>query len=200
MTLLELRVKELQGSGGWPEDIWHVTQDSDGRVNGYGCSEPYLNNKYWNSEGFIRYLFDDNRKTLSVDWGSSVINREQYEAAIAAQQPVWNGEGLPPVGCKCEYVGNDTSWGIVKVIGYDEDRVVFKPSGEDYYGITPGDKAFFRPIRTEADRKREKIAKSLIQFLDSKTDIDNVFRTSDVMGFIDYISSGQIPGVRLYDE
>lgn len=25
--------------------------------------------------------------------------------------PVWNGEGLPPIGCKCEFISNDTSWG-----------------------------------------------------------------------------------------
>lgn len=70
-------------------------------------------------------------------------------------EPVWSGEGLPPIGCVCEYRGNDTSWGEVKIIGHDEGKVVFKPSGEDYYGITPSHKAEFIPIRAPEDVARD---------------------------------------------
>ncbi|HAZ2983871.1 TPA: hypothetical protein J0587_004698, partial [Salmonella enterica subsp. enterica serovar Kentucky] len=67
----------------------------------------------------------------------------------------WNGEGLPPVGTQCEFISNDTSWGTVDVIGFDGDKVVFKPSGETYYGIVPSQRQIFRPIRSEADKKRD---------------------------------------------
>ena len=64
----------------------------------------------------------------------------------------WDGEGLPPVGCECEFVSNDTSWGTVVIIGYDCGKVVFKPSGETYYGIEPSIHQIFRPLRPEAER------------------------------------------------
>lgn len=67
----------------------------------------------------------------------------------------WDGEGLPPVGVRCEFISNDTSWGEVDVIGIDGGKVVFKPSGETYYGIVPSQRQIFRPIRSEADRKKE---------------------------------------------
>lgn len=76
-------------------------------------------------------------------------------------EPVWDGEGLPPIGCVCEYRGNDTSWGEVRIIGYDEGKVVFKPSGEDYYGITPSHKAEFFPIRSPEDVARDEFIKEL---------------------------------------
>ena len=76
-------------------------------------------------------------------------------------EPVWSGEGLPPIGCVCEYRGNDTSWGEVKIIGHDEGKVVFKPSGEDYYGITPSHKAEFIPIRAPEDVARDEFIKEL---------------------------------------
>lgn len=117
-------------------------------------------------------------------------------------EPVWNGEGLPPVGLRVEYTCKKFSpskeaiipgnWYGGTIIAYYDDCVWTSDNG-----IRPLDNTLFRQIRTEAERKREEVAESLIRFLDSKTDIDNVFKTSDVMGFIDYVATGKIPGVEL---
>jgi hypothetical protein len=180
MTLLELLVKELPGRGGWPM-----------AANIAIKFETYEFVIFYNTTEKSRIAIKS-FVNLGQTNNEEQVAREQYEAAIAAQHPAWNGEGLPPVGCKCEYVGNDTSWGIVKVIGYDEDRVVFKPSGEDYYGITPGDKALFRPIRTEADRKRESAIQAMYEVV-SKSGYD----TPEPSSIYDAIAAGKIPGVEI---
>lgn len=108
--------------------------------------------------------------------------------------PVWNGEGLPPVGCVCEFISNDTSWGSVVVIGMDGDKVVIKPSGETYYGITPSEKQVFRPIRSESDRKRDESLRVIYEILDAGTSTKQ-----DAADIYDAIAAGKIPGVKLED-
>ncbi|UIW10210.1 hypothetical protein [Flyfo siphovirus Tbat1_6] len=104
--------------------------------------------------------------------------------------PVWNGEGLPPVGCECEFISNDTSWGSVVVIGMDGDKVVIKPSGETYYGITPSERQVFRPIRSEADRKRDEAVKTIMLTGWCQTAAEEIY---------DLVAAGKVPGMKLED-
>nr|DAE85942.1 MAG TPA: hypothetical protein [Caudoviricetes sp.] len=104
--------------------------------------------------------------------------------------PVWNGEGLPPVGCECEFISNDTSWGAVVVIGMDGDKVVIKPSGETYYGITPSEKQVFRPIRSEADKRRDEAVKAIMLTGWCQTAAEEIY---------DLIAAGKVPGMKLED-
>jgi len=208
MSLLELLVKELPKRGGWPEDVWHVTQDSDGLVNGYGESEPYLNTKYWDSTGFIRYLFCDQRQPLSVDWGSSVINREQYEAAIAAQQPAWNGEGLPPVGSDVEFTldtdkysaqGNIPENGQVVNVVAHKQTTDGNPVAVVYWDERGAGRAAafikeaFSPIRNEAERKRDLAVGAMEKSWEAATDKPAYAFES----IYEAIAAGKIPGVEL---
>lgn len=73
---------------------------------------------------------------------------EYLEMEERPQPKPWSGpeDGLPPVNSVCEFVSSDTSWGKVKIIAHDEGKVVFKPSGDSYYGVTPDHKAVFRPF------------------------------------------------------
>lgn len=112
--------------------------------------------------------------------------------------PFWNGEGLPPVGCECEFISNDTSWGSVIVVGMDGDKVVIKPSGETYYGITPSEKQVFRPIRSEAERKRdEAIAKITDAICGEVPDTGMATAAKYAARAYDAIVAGKIPGVKL---
>lgn len=104
--------------------------------------------------------------------------------------PVWNGEGLPPVGCECEFISNDTYWGPVVVIGMDGDKVVIKPSGETYYGITPSEKQVFRPIRSEADKRRDEAVKAIMLTGWCQTAAEEIY---------DLIAAGKVPGMKLED-
>lgn len=114
--------------------------------------------------------------------------------------PVWNGDGLPPVGCECEFISNDKSWGSVVVIGMDGDKVVIKPSGETYYGITPSEKQVFRPTRSEADKKREEAAQALCTAGGGNGNVDEESGYGSCwFDVYDAIAAGKIPGVKLED-
>lgn len=83
--------------------------------------------------------------------------------------PVWNGEGLPPVGCECQYrkhkKSEQSEWftGVVKYAS--EFTVVIQPVC--YPGETVGHPANFefRPIRSEEDEKRDDRASAIDGFI-----------------------------------
>lgn len=75
--------------------------------------------------------------------------------------PVWSGEGLPPVGCDCEFEADDGSWGIGTVICVGKNRIFWlcHEDGDEYTSeVNPRE---FRPLRTETERKREAAIKEL---------------------------------------
>lgn len=176
-VLLPRLIAELPALGGWPEwaheCVLHsgaqkvMFYDEDGR-----CSH---------QPKFPQIEFDK-----ESDVGISV-SREQYEAALAASKPEWDGEGLPPVGEKCEFISNGTSWGDVYVIGIDGGKVVFRPSGETYYGIAPSQRQIFRPIRSEADKKRDEAIKQICEVLSIGKNTED-----DAKNIYEYIKSGKI--------
>lgn len=86
--------------------------------------------------------------------------------------PEWNGDGVPPVGTECE-IYNRSEWFAVKIKFIGDKWIVAEPldgrneecfenqiHGEDCYSIADNPHAF-RPLRTEAEKAREKLAASL---------------------------------------
>lgn len=190
MKLIDLLVKELPKRGGWPKLVSRIHQDHDGDVYGWtGLSSKLLFN--------INIIADDCRPYGLDESIENMVTHSQYEKALAAsQKPSWNGEGVPPVGCECEFISNDTSWGAVMVIGIDGDKVVFRPSGESYYGITPSERQIFRPLNHETKIKQEAIKKikELLIF-----DYGDDPRVNDATFIYDAIAAGKVPGVKLED-
>lgn len=207
MTLLELLVKELPKHGGWTEHVYHVTQDSDGQVNGYGSSTPTLHRETWAHQGFFDYLFNNEEMDLCEDWHTAIITRDQYEAALAAsQQPVWDGEGLPPSGVHCEWqtaAHPDGVWSSGRVNYISDFTVVFGidiPEDPDKEVVHYIDAVKFRPIRTEAERKRTDVAQQMCNLF------GNGIKLNEKEGYgkawldvYDAIAAGKIPGVKLTD-
>lgn len=118
------------------------------------------------------------------------------------QAPVteWNGEGLPPVGCECEYrkykKSEQSEWfnGVVKYAS--EFTVVIQPAC--YPDETVGHPANFefRPIRSEVDRKREEAAGKIFDVI-CKSLTDDSESTS--FAIYDAIAAGKITGIKLED-
>lgn len=197
MKLIDLLVKELPKRGGWPDgaEYCHLTQYdrhcltivfSRSQV-GTGGNNPITSREEMVFSG-IGYL-GNTLYGCTVTYG-------QYESALAAsQKPAWNGEGLPPVGCECEYISNGTSWGKVKVIGFDGEKIVIRPSGEIYYAITPSDKDVFTPLRTEAERKRDAALDAIYGAIASAKREHN--RSDEADEVYKAIAAGKIPGVKL---
>lgn len=197
MKLIDLLVQELPKRGGWPDGANCITQDVDLKVEPATCHPSVAQ---CDEDGF--WFLDSSRiggfeaDTLSIDHTTSIITRDQYESALSAsQKPAWNGEGLPPIGCECEYISNGTSWGKVKVIGLDGEKIVIRPSGEIYYAITPSNKDVFIPFRSEADKKRD----AAVEAMQREADEGNNWVYSEYEIIYDAIAAGKIPGVKLDD-
>lgn len=109
--------------------------------------------------------------------------------------PVWNGEGaIPPVGYVCERSWAGDEWLSCEILFASNQIVVvkLKESGiEDAYNI--GD-VTFRPICSEADRKRDESLRVIYEILYAGTSTKQ-----DAADIYNAIAAGEIPGVKLED-
>lgn len=147
MTLLELLLQELPKRGGWPEGANQCVQDFSSVVKFFDSDNLRFNDTRWAGSPRGSFLCTDWNKihglTLSNDYATAIVTREQYE---------WDGTGLPPVGCTCESSWAGDEWQLCEILFASNQFIVvkLKESGmEDAYSI--GD-VTFRPLRTEAER------------------------------------------------
>lgn len=189
MKLIYLLVQELPNRGGWPT----------GAVEAMSFNHNPGMIHFFDEEGekVIDAIKFDGYKAPYID----TVTTEQYEAAIAASNPnSWNGEGMPPVGCECEYafIGKyRESFYRGMVIAYGESNVFMQHWASNNEFIQPLDKIKFRPIRTEAEPKRDEFAKSLCTHLDDLTEWDSPVGKVHALAIYDAIAAGEIPGVKL---
>lgn len=152
MKLIDLLVQELPNRGGWPGSQY------EGEVM-------KIDNIRWSyTEGCYPTAY----------MNGEAVRKSEYEAALAAsKQHEWPGEGLPPAGCECEWQDRNTKhWTKVSVVYASEWVTVIRECkitdpvelAIDNYGDE--DRRQFRPIRTEAERKRDDRIVSLNNFID----------------------------------
>lgn len=197
MKLIDLLVQELPKRGGWPKDVTHVGQDYDRELMFYGRGRAMTGI-------FLDELAIDHRK-CGGSCGAK-ITKEQYESALAeSQKPAWNGEGLPPVGCECEYLDNNGKWYPVTIKYASEQLIVIsgaiKILGEEQETEIAKDiiihKPQFRPLRTEAERRRDIAIEAILS--DMRTIPCDLDLRDEVAVIYDAIAAGKIPGVKLED-
>ncbi|EIX1501594.1 hypothetical protein ACW2AV_004223 [Cronobacter sakazakii] len=133
------------------------------------------------------------------------VTREQYEAALAAaQQPVWDGEGLPPVSYECEAKYRDAAnaeWFIFRCVGVD-CGVAFGWAGKEAVTLDR-DSYEFRPIRSEADNKRAAGVTALakaggaVDFEYGRKTIDGELSAPGWYELYDKIAAGEVAGIRI---
>lgn len=199
MTLLELLVKELPGKGGWPEGHSVAIRVNDnGMLDGVRF--------HANTVAPLLTLLED------TDFkGLETVTREQYKAALAASQSEywrgrvmnedeWNGDGFPPLGCECEWQDKNTKhWIKVRVVYSSEWVTVIREDKiadpaelaiENY-----GDEARrqFRPIRTEAERRRHEAVEDMRKALGHGAGL------IEVISIYRAIERGDVRGVKLED-
>lgn len=116
--------------------------------------------------------------------------------------PVWDGEGAPPVGCRCErnyYDRSGDDWREVTILFWGRRVAVVEANGKE--AVANPSSSNFRPIRPEAERKREDILRKLTDAICG--DIPDVgmataYRYAERV--FSSIESGKIPGIRLTDD
>lgn len=114
--------------------------------------------------------------------------------------PEWNGEGLPPVGCVCEYTmqtitGDDWNQCTVDYVG--SSFVVYR----DYCGVEISCSIGcikFRPIRSEADKKRDAAVEDIDYWLPEFI-ADTPNELYHAKKIYDAIAAGKVRGVKLED-
>lgn len=114
---------------------------------------------------------------------------------------VWNGEGLPPVGCECESKfrhRNSADWMYFRCVAVDCD-VAFGWTGKDAVALEL-ESYQFRPIRSEAERKREEAVQALCDAGGGNGKVDEKAGYGSCwFDVYDAIAAGKIPGVKLED-
>lgn len=200
MKLIDLLVKELPKRGGWPEgaEYCHLTQYDrhcltivfSHSQGGTGGNNPIISNEEMVFSG-IGYLGD----TLY----DCTVTAGQYESALAAsQKPAWNGEGIPPVGCECEISFYGKSLGQCEVLFVGDSLIVWKQKSSQQEVSGHHGHMNFRPLRTEAERKRDAAAEAIDWYMpEFIPDIPNDYYHAKKI--YDAIAAGKIPGVKLED-
>lgn len=196
MKLIDLLVQELPKLGGWPrgaaicERFLHESHidfyDEEGNWP-EDCGKKY-------GFSFAKELVQPRQSGRVIR--TEVVKKDEYEAALAASKQVaWDGEGLPPVGCDCEVKGahGDESWSVGKILSHTKfkgrDCAVFQT--EETVSVSSYE--YFRPIRTEAERKREEAINDIASMMGCGTFFE------DATGIYDAITAGKIPGIKLAD-
>lgn len=160
-------------------------------LSGYGTGSAF-----WELDGYnndiIAYRL---HKPQEAEQAKSELN-DCIEQDAATE---WSGEGaIPPVGCVCERSWAGDEWQSCKIL-FESGQIVvvkLKESGmEDAYNI--GD-VIFRPIRTEAERKRDAVVEQMIK-------IATIYTTKSLSldlalnSIYNAIAAGEITGVKLED-
>lgn len=123
------------------------------------------------------------------------LEQDLNECIGASEAQACRVDVVPPIGCACEMQDSKGAWLPVVIIAKN-DEFTFGWS-YDYRIVLFGDKADeFRPLRTEAEKSREKLAASLhIAAGASPIELNGIgplyFELADA------ISAGKIPGVKL---
>lgn len=116
--------------------------------------------------------------------------------------PVWNGEGLPPVGCECEYSlnGGKTWWKckIDYIVGTQGVVMLCDTfEGVQYVQFSLyGNALKFRPTRSEAERKRDATTNALIKILGGCGGPHSELKAREIY---DLVAAGKVPGMKLED-
>lgn len=198
MKLIELLVQELPKRGGWPEGA--ITADAfpyeKGLVNffdenGKPTISPVKFDSDYKPEKIETVTREQYEAALAStqrcvhEWipsegrtESGVLCRNcgddegprKYEKMKEPGKPVWDGEGLPPVGCECEMRYRhalNAEWVFFRCVAVDCE-VAFGWAGKEPVTL-PKDNFEFRPIRTERDKAIEEMRKLVTNY--NKTDV-----------------------------
>lgn len=209
MKLIDILVQELPKRGGWIKGHYQCAQDKNGEVCFYTKGKIHLA-RYgmWSIPTDSDATHDGESRvvtSLADDYAETIITREQYEAALAASKPEWDGKGLPPVGCECEWQDKNTKAWFPVVIAYSSEWVTVV---RELRPLKVGDaveccinnfgeekRLQFRPIHSEADKKRDEAIESIKAML--MYDYGDDPRLNDAVILYDAIAAGKIPHIRI---
>lgn len=166
-------------------------------------TEGYASYPFWRNDGaggdIIAYRLHQTQKTEQPEASEQELN----ECIGQAPATVWNGDGFPPVGMEIEYkfakANYRTDFSRGKVLSYGVHNVFMEHWASKNEFIQPLDKIEFRPIRSEAERKRDEAGLAIYHAINwnAEGEIMSPSRMEDYKKAYDAIAAGKIPGVKL---
>lgn len=146
----------------------------------------YLWEHNWQGSNIIAYRLHQPKEVAQTEAEQEANMNDCIGQTPAA---VWNGDGLPPVGCECEMQNDRGEWIAVDIIAQN-DGFSFGWN-YDYRMVYFSDKpAEFRPIRSEAERKREEAVKTIMLTGWCQSAAEEIY---------DLVAAGKVPGMKLED-
>lgn len=202
--------KAVVGHDGWiqwaggecPVDSDAIVEVKYRKPNPYQFNNDRAGDFTWSHDGFGGDIIAYRLQNPGIDSRANDDRLEQDLNECIGQDvdmPEWNGEGLPPAGCECEarYRNADNAeWVFFRCVGVD-CGVAFGWLGKEAATLGRGSYEF-RPLRTEAERKRDIAAQALCNSCGGTGKVDEDLGFG-VMWFdiYDAIAAGKIPGVKL---
>ena len=205
--------KAVVGNDGWiqwaggecPVDSDAIVEVKYRKPNQYQFNNDRAGDFTWSHDGFdgdiIAYRLQQPTKSeQACDDAAEADDDADLNECIGqdVDTPEWNGEGLPPVGIKCEHCPGGTTqheWEIVTVAGVHEntstgftDYWLVRENGSSYI---VGNPYRFRPLRTEVEKEREAVCHEIASMIGRGTFFEDAERIYDA------IAEGKIPGVKL---
>lgn len=203
MKMIDVLVRELPKIGGWPEGAEEAFRHKgDNHPSFYRRGGAVVPGVSYEWERSINLEGIPLETDGAGECEGQTITREQYQFALAAsKQPEWNGEGLPPVGCECESF-DGVSWLPVVIVGrYDGFAFAWNYDYRKTLTVNEEHSINFRPIRTEAERKRKEIAQKMCNLFGNGIEIDEKEGYGKAwLNVYDAIAAGKISGIRLTDD
>ena len=198
MKLIDLLVQELPKRGGWPDGA-ECSTVIEYHMGGDLLMEfifPSMSNNNLKAKNY--QIIINNVGYIERISSNHTITKEQYESALSASQKLaWNGEGVPPVGCECEYQYkvHGSEWCRFECVAVD-GKAVFGWSNNTPIALQSNTHNF-RPLRTEAERKHEAVLESICAVLEMVA--QDYKREDEARLIYEAIAAGKIPGVKLDD-
>lgn len=115
----------------------------------------------------------------------------------------WDVNDLPPIGCECltQKEAFSKEWIECKILAHTEFGGLHCAVYQTKNAITCSSKGLFRPIKSEADKKRDDMVNSMVEtmiyYYGNPKGAESYIGISERI--IDAISIGKIPGVKLGD-
>ena len=150
----------------------------------------------WQGSNIIAYRLHKTQEAAQTKTDDEADLNECIGQGVAQ---VWDGEGKPTIGTKCEHHSGG-QWEVVTIAGIHENLVtgftdywMVKEDGSSY---TVGNPYRFRPVRSEADKKRDEAVTAMLSVFGSNAAIGT---TAALKAIYDAIAADEITGVKLED-
>lgn len=142
----------------------------------------------WNHSGTDSDIIAYRLHKPQEEWQNKADDEADLNECIGHDAaPIWNGEGLPPVGCECEcQFGGE--WQKCTILFSGKQIVVVMVGDDEYPFESKG--SLFRPIRSESDRKRDEAVKAIMLTGWCQTAAEEIY---------DLVAAGKVPGIKLED-